>query len=48
MESKSELVKWYTERLEKVEASWGNSFKGESYIEFAKNELEEVKNGREW
>ena len=43
-----ELIAYYEDRLEKVKAFHGKDFKGERYIEFAENELEEVKNGREW
>lgn len=42
------LIKFYEERLKKVIAIYKDDFRKESYIEFAKQELEEVKNGRGW
>lgn len=46
----NKLVKHYELKLEKVIKHWGNSnsCSKESYIEFARKELEEVKNGRNW
>lgn len=46
--TREELMAYYEKRLEKVIKLHGNDFKGERHIEFAKNELEEVKNGRNW
>lgn len=51
--TQAELIAHYEKQLEKVIAAWsgkcdalGND--GESYIEFARAELEAVKNGRGW
>ena len=53
--SQADLIKWYTDRLEKVkgmhlsgkkEGSWGWE-KGMGYVKFAEAQLEAVKNGQD-
>jgi hypothetical protein len=46
--TKEQLIGYYEKQLEKVISTYGNSWKGEGYIEQAKQDLEEVKNGRQW
>lgn len=52
--TREELIAYYSKQLEKVEAAYGNGCadamgnEGAAYIEFARKNLEAVKNGREW
>lgn len=55
MTSKQEkLIRYYEQRLEKVRAMYLNATthlqedKNNDYIKFAEQELQAVKNGREW
>ena len=48
-----QLVAYYEKQLAKVEESWGGKRdalgnEGEAYIEYARRQLEAVRNGREW
>lgn len=48
-----QLVAYYEKQLAKVEESWGGKRDalgndGEAYIEYARQQLEAVRNGREW
>ena len=46
--TQEKLIERYEKLLEKVIEAYGNDCRKESYIEFAKSELEAVKNGRKW
>ncbi|MER2008818.1 MAG: hypothetical protein ABS939_15310 [Psychrobacillus sp.] len=48
MKTKEELIKYYEKQLEKVVSSYKDSHKGEEYIGYAEEQLEAVKNGRQW
>lgn len=48
MKTQEQLIKWYEQRLEKVLAAYSGDCRFENYIEFARQELEAVKNGRTW
>lgn len=48
MKTKEELISYYEKQLEKVIKTYEGDFRKESYIEYAKEQLEEVKNGRQW
>lgn len=48
-----QLVAYYENQLAKVEESWSGKRdalgdEGEAYIEYARQQLEAVRNGREW
>lgn len=47
-ERQQQLIAKYEEKLRKVKLAHSDSWKGEGYIKFAEQELEAVKNGREW
>ena len=44
MKDQKELIKFYEDRLEKVK-QMHTGWKGEEYVEFAEEQLREVKNG---
>lgn len=48
MSKREKLVEYYENKLAKVEAIYSDDSRKEEYIEFAKKELEAVKNGRGW
>ena len=48
MTRQEKLIAFYESRLEKVEEMYKDDSRKAEYIEFAKKELEEVKNGRQW
>jgi len=48
MKTQEELIEYYEKMLEKVKAAYSGSFRGEGYIKYAEDNLEAVKNGREW
>lgn len=48
MMTQEKLIERYEKQLEKVIEHFKGDCRYESYIEFAKSELEEVKNGRTW
>ena len=54
MKTKEELIRYYEKQLEKVISAYGNGItnhlkeRGQEYIKNAEDDLEEVKNGREW
>lgn len=48
MNKSSKLVERYERQLEKIIKEYGGDVRKESYIAFAKQELEAVKNGRTW
>lgn len=48
MENQQKLIKYYEERLLKVKAIYEGEERKVKYIECAENDLEEVKNGRNW
>lgn len=47
-EMQHKLIEKYEEKLRKVKIAYSDSWKGEKHIKFAEEELEAVKNGREW
>lgn len=47
-ERQHKLIEKYEERLRKVKIAYSDSWKGEMYIKSAEEDLEAVKNGREW
>jgi hypothetical protein len=46
--NREKLIKHYEENLEKVKQQFQGDWRFQHYIEFAKNELKAVKNGRKW
>jgi hypothetical protein len=48
MKTQEQLIAYYEKQLEKVISSYKDSHKGEDYIQYAKEQLEAVKNGRQW
>lgn len=48
MKTREELIAHYEQMLEKVKAAYGNDWRKEAYIKQAEEDLEAVKNGREW
>lgn len=48
MKTKEELISYYEKQLEKVIAAYKNDHRKEEYIKHAEEQLEAVKNGREW
>jgi hypothetical protein len=46
--TKEQLISYYERQLEKVIIAYGNDHRKEDYITYAKEQLEAVKNGREW
>ncbi|MWV44942.1 hypothetical protein GRF59_15070 [Paenibacillus sp. HJL G12] len=48
MKTREELIKYYEKQLEKVVSAYGNDSRKEEYINHAKENLEAVRNGREW
>lgn len=48
MKTREELIKYYERQLEKVTKTYENDSRKEEYINYAKENLEAVKNGREW
>lgn len=48
MKTREELIKYYERQLEKVISAYGNDHRKEEYIKLAKENLEAVKNGRNW
>lgn len=46
--TKSELIKYYSARLEKVKALCANDWRKAEYIKQAEEDLKAVKNGRKW
>ncbi|WP_240416594.1 hypothetical protein [Paenibacillus periandrae] len=48
MKNREDLISYYEKQLEKVISEYGNDSRKEEYIKLAKENLEAVKNGREW
>ncbi|MGC6586626.1 hypothetical protein [Paenibacillus sp. FSL W8-1287] len=48
MKTREELIRYYERQLEKVTKAYENDSRKEEYISYAKENLEAVKNGREW
>lgn len=48
MKTREKLITYYERQLEKVISAYGNDHRKEQYVEYAKENLEAVKNGREW
>lgn len=48
MRTQEELIAYYEKQLEKVISAYKDSHKGEDYINYAREQLEAVKNGRTW
>lgn len=48
MKTKEELIIYYERQLEKVIDTYKDDHRKEEYIKCAKENLEAVKNGREW
>jgi hypothetical protein len=48
MKTKEELLKYYEKQLEKVTNTYKDDHRKEEYIKQAEENLEAVKNGREW
>jgi len=48
MKTKEELISYYERQLEKVISAYGDDHRNEDYIKYAKENLQAVKNGREW
>jgi hypothetical protein len=48
MKTREELISYYEIQLEKVISAYGNDSRKEGYIKCAEENLEAVKNGREW
>lgn len=46
--TRKKLIERYERQLEKVTEMYKDDFRKVEYIEFAKAELEAVKNGRKW
>jgi hypothetical protein len=50
--TQEERIKCYERRYEKVKSAYTSDYdsfgKNEEYIEYARKQLEEVKNGRDW
>ena len=45
---RQELLNWYVKRLENVKAVYEGDDRKIEYIKYAEQQLEEVKNGRNW
>ena len=48
MSKQEKLIKLYEDRLEKVKAMYVGDSRKNEYIEYAEQQLKEVKNGRDW
>ncbi|WP_186321337.1 hypothetical protein [Bacillus sp. FJAT-22090] len=48
MNKREKLINYYEKQLEKVISFYENDWRKEDYIKQAKENLEAVKNGREW
>ncbi|WP_179088821.1 hypothetical protein [Paenibacillus odorifer] len=48
MKTTEELIGYYERQLKKVISAYGNDPRKEEYVKHAKENLEAVKNGREW
>ncbi|MEK3917296.1 hypothetical protein [Paenibacillus sp. FSL H7-0331] len=48
MKTREELINYYERQLEKVISAYGNDPRKEEYIKHAEENLEAVKNGRNW
>lgn len=48
MKTQEELIEYYEKMLEKVKAAYSGDCRKGEYIKYAEDNLEAVKNGREW
>lgn len=48
MKTQEQLISYYEKQLEKVTSTYENDHRKEDYIKQAKEDLEAVKNGRQW
>ena len=48
MNKREKLISYYERQLGKVISAYGNDSRKEEYIKHAKENLEAVRNGREW
>ena len=46
--TREKLIEWYEKQLAKVKKEYSGDCRKEAYIKYAEDELEAVKNGRNW